>query len=172
MNLKGMARIVPDEKVESKSYIDGLDAGTGSFFFEFDAKEEGDYLLHIDIRKDTRKEKFIMAKINGREEYHIYCVSRKNWTPEGKLMETVHLEKGMNIIEFVNPVGSRADSAAIQYKLMGRELKRATKKFAEENGTEEKPIVFSICEWGFNRPWKWRRRPRSRPPPPGTGSGR
>ena len=155
MNLKGMARIVPDEAVEAKSYIDGLDGATGSFFVEFEAKKEGDYLLHIDIRKDARKEKFIMAKVNGREEYHIYCVSRKNWTPEGKLMEIIHLEKGMNIIEFINPVGSKADSAAIQYKLMGRELKRATKKYAEENGTEEKPIVFSICEWGFNRPWKW-----------------
>jgi hypothetical protein len=47
------------------------------------------------------------------------------------------------------------DSAAIQYKLMGRELKRATRLYAEKNGTEEKPIIYSICEWGFNRPWKW-----------------
>ncbi|MBQ7005685.1 MAG: glycoside hydrolase family 27 protein [Clostridia bacterium] len=155
MKLRGMARIVPDEKVETKNYIDGLDAGNGSFTVEFDAKEEGDYLLHIDISKDSRKNKFIMAKVNGREEIHIYCVSRHNWTPEGKLMETIHLEKGVNVIEFKNPVGSKADSAAIQYKLMGRELKRATKKYAEENGTEEKPIVFSICEWGRNRPWKW-----------------
>lgn len=155
MSLKGMARIVPDEKVETKNYIDGIDAGNGSFTVEFDAKEEGDYLIHLDIRKDSRKNKFIMAKVNGREEYHIYCVSRHNWTPEGKLMETIHLDKGVNVIEFKNPVGSRADSAAIQYKLMGRELKRATKKYAEENGVEEKPIIFSICEWGYNRPWKW-----------------
>ncbi len=155
MSLKGMARIVPDEKVETGNYVDGLDAGNGSLSVEFEAKEEGDYILHIDIRKDSRKSKFIMAKVNGREEYHIYCVSRHNFTPEGKLMETIHLEKGMNIIELVNPVGSRADSAAIQYKLMGRELKRATKKYAEENGVEEKPIIFSICEWGYNRPWKW-----------------
>ena len=47
------------------------------------------------------------------------------------------------------------DSAALQYKLMGRELKRATKLYAEKNGTEEKPIIYSICEWGFNQPWKW-----------------
>lgn len=155
MKLKGMARVVPDENVENKNYIDGIDAGNGSITVEFDAKEEGDYLLHLDISKDSRKEKFIMAKINDKDEYHIYCVSRHNWTPEGKLMETVHLQKGINVIELKNPVGSRADSAAIQYKLMGRELKRASKDFAEKNGTQEKPIIFSICEWGFNRPWKW-----------------
>ena len=45
----------------------------------------------------------------------------------------------------------------MQYANMGRELKRATKKYAEEKGTEEKPIVFSICEWGLNQPWKWGR---------------
>jgi len=38
---------------------------------------------------------------------------------------------------------------------MGRELRRATREYAEKNGVPEKPIVFSICEWGFNRPWKW-----------------
>ena len=156
MTLKGMARIVPDETCDTKQYVDGLDSGTGSIAVVFNAEKAGEYLLHLDIRKDSRKGgKFIMARVNGREECHIYCPSRKNWTPEGKLMETVHLDEGENLIELINPVGSRADSAAIQYKLMGRELKRATKKYAEENGTEEKPIIYSICEWGFNRPWKW-----------------
>ena len=156
MNLKGLARIVPDETCDTKQYVDGLDSGAGSVTVSFNAEKAGTYLIHLDIRKDSRKGgKFIMVKVNGREESHIYCPSRKNWTPEGKLMETVYLDEGENTIELVNPVGSKADSAAIQYKLMGRELKRATKKFAEENGTEEKPIIFSICEWGFNRPWKW-----------------
>ncbi len=155
MKLKGLARIVPDDVVDAKSYIDGLDAGNGSFTVEVEAKKAGDYILHIDIRKDARKEKFLMAVVNSQEEYHIYCVSRKNWTPEGKLQTTVHLEEGINTVEFSNPVGSRMDSAAIQYKLMGRELKRATKKYAEENGVDEKPIIFSLCEWGYNRPWKW-----------------
>ena len=34
-------------------------------------------------------------------------------------------------------------------------LKEATKQVAKENNTEEKPIVYSICEWGKNQPWKW-----------------
>lgn len=155
MKLKGLARIVPDEKIDTKNYVDGLDARNGSFTVEVEAPEAGEYILNIDIRKDARKEKFIMAVVNGHEEYHIYCVSRKNWTPEGKLQTNVYLEGGINTVEFSNPVGSRMDSAAIQYKLMGRELKRATKKYAEENGVAEKPIVFSLCEWGYNRPWKW-----------------
>ncbi len=153
--LKGLARIVKDEKVETGHYIDGLDGASGSFSVEVEAEAAGEYILHIDIAKDARKDKFLMVKVNGDEEYHIYCVSRKNWTPEGKLQTAVYLKKGINTVEFSNPVGSKADSAAIQYKLMGRELKRATKLLAEKNGGEEKPIVFSICEWGLNRPWKW-----------------
>ena len=156
MTLKGLARIVPDDTCDTKQYVDGLDSGAGSIVVSFNAEKAGRYLIHLDIRKDSRRGgKFMMVRVNGREECHIYCPSRKNWTPEGKLMETVCLDEGENTIELINPVGSRADSAAIQYKLMGRELKRATKKFAEENGVEEKPIVFSLCEWGFNRPWKW-----------------
>lgn len=155
MKLKGLARVVPDDTIDTKNYVDGLDAKNGSFSVEVEAEKAGEYILNIDIRKDARKEKFIMAVVNGKEEYHIYCVSRKNWTPEGKLQTTVYLDKGVNTVEFINPVASRMDSAAIQYKLMGRELKRATKLYAEKNGCEEKPIVYSICEWGFNRPWKW-----------------
>ncbi|MBR3815959.1 MAG: alpha-galactosidase [Clostridia bacterium] len=155
MTLKKMARIVPDDVIDDKCYIDGLDSNSGSISVDVDIPEAGEYILHIDIRKDSRDEKFLMAKVNGSEEYHIYCASRKNWTPEGKLQTMIRLEKGTNTIELLNPVGSRMDSAAIQYKLMGRELKRATKLYAEKNGTQEKPIVYSICEWGFNQPWKW-----------------
>lgn len=155
VQLKGLARIVKDERVETKQYIDGLDAGSGSFTAEVTAPTAGKYVLHIDIAKDSRKEKFLIATVNGKQEYHIYCMSRKNWTPEGKLQTEIELNEGVNIVEFSNPIGSRMDSAAVQYKLMGRELKRASKLYAEQNGTKEKPIVYSICEWGLNRPWKW-----------------
>ncbi|MBR3588329.1 MAG: alpha-galactosidase, partial [Clostridia bacterium] len=40
---------------------------------------------------------------------------------------------------------------------MGEELKRATREHAEKNGAEEKKIVYSICEWGRNKPWLWGR---------------
>ena len=67
----------------------------------------------------------------------------------------IHLEAGDNTIELRNPIASKMDSAATQYIAMGKELKRATKLYAEKHGVPEKPIVFSICEWGRNKPWRW-----------------
>ena len=152
--LKGRARLVADEEVFSSAYVTGLDSRNGSFSVKVNAPYDGDYILTLHIKKESRREKFVMIQI-GAEEYHIYAPGTKSPTPEGKAQTTIRLREGENKLVFSNPVGSRMDSAAIQYKLMGRELKRATKKFAEENGTEEKPIIFSICEWGLNQPWKW-----------------
>lgn len=155
VKLKGLARIVPDENLETKSYIDGLDARSGSFTVDVEVDSQGEYILTLDIKKWGAKEKFVMVVVNGHDEYHIYSPGTKAWSNECKAQISIYLEKGVNTVEFSNPVGSRMDSAAIQYKLMGRELKRASKEYAEKNGTAEKPIVFSICEWGINRPWKW-----------------
>ena len=38
---------------------------------------------------------------------------------------------------------------------MAKELRDATQEWAEFTGKPEKPIVFSICEWGFAFPYKW-----------------
>lgn len=65
----------------------------------------------------------------------------------------IALEAGSNTIGLENPVASRQDSAAVQYAKMGRELMRATAEYADRNGTEERPIVYSVCEWGRNLPW-------------------
>lgn len=154
--LKGRARLVADEEVFSSAYVTGLDSRNGSFSVKVNAPYDGDYILTLHIKKENKREKFVMIEIGG-DEYHIYAPGTKSPTPEGKAQTTIRLREGENKLVFSNPVGSRMDSAAIQYKLMGRELKRATKKFAEENGTEEKPIIFSICEWGLNQPWKWGR---------------
>ena len=152
--LKGRARLVADEEVFSSAYVTGLDSRNGSFSVKVNAPYDGDYILTLHIKKENKREKFVMIEIGG-DEYHIYAPGTKSPTPEGKAQTIIRLREGENKLVFSNPVGSRMDSAAIQYKLMGRELKRATKKFAEENGTEEKPIIFSICEWGLNQPWKW-----------------
>ena len=154
--LKGRARLVADEEVFSSAYVTGLDSRNGSFSVKVNAPYDGDYILTLHIKKENKREKFVMIEIGG-DEYHIYAPGTKSPTPEGKAQTTIRLREGENKLVFSNSVGSRMDSAAIQYKLMGRELKRATKKFAEENGTEEKPIIFSICEWGLNQPWKWGR---------------
>ena len=54
-----------------------------------------------------------------------------------------------------NPVVTRADSSYLQYARMGRELQEATKEWAVITGEEERPIIYSICEWGFAYPYKW-----------------
>ncbi|MCM1544410.1 MAG: alpha-galactosidase, partial [Ruminococcus sp.] len=156
--LSGNARIVKDDGRNSDSgeYITGVCSRNGSFSVEFDAPSGGEYALTITVKKESGDERFLRAMINGTDEYHIYIPSANfNNGNYRRTQIVVTLSEGSNVIEFSNPVGSRMDSAAIQYKLMGRELKRATKEYAEKNGIAEKPIVFSICEWGMNQPWKW-----------------
>ena len=38
---------------------------------------------------------------------------------------------------------------------MAYALINASKQVAIENNTDIKPITFSICEWGFRKPWLW-----------------
>ena len=155
LKLKGLARIVKDDAVDGGCYVDGLDSRNGSFSIEYECEKKGEYTINVDFRKHGKGEKFLMITVNGKDEYHLYFPGTKGWTPEGKAQTDIVLKEGLNFIEFSNPVGSKMDSSAIQYKLMGRELKRATAKYAKENGTQEKPIIFSICEWGLNKPWHW-----------------
>lgn len=155
VELKGMAKIIEDDELETKAYISGVCSQNGSFSLNVTAEEEGEYILTLTVKKMGATEKFLMINVNSNDEYHIYFPGTKNWTPEGRGQIKVKLLEGENLVSFSNPVGSRMDSAAVQYKLMGRELKRATKEYAEKNGTEEKPIVYSICEWGLNKPFKW-----------------
>ncbi|MBQ4207251.1 MAG: alpha-galactosidase [Clostridia bacterium] len=155
VTLSGRARIVKDEAIGHR-FITGLCSRAGSFALNTEAEEAGDYVLTFLAAKADDAERFVRITVNGRDEYHVYCTKgRMPLHGERRIQTTVRLQQGVNTLVFDNPVGSRFDSAAVQYKLMGRELKRATKEYAEKNGVPEKPIVYSICEWGFNRPWKW-----------------
>lgn len=150
------AKITPDEKVENGYMVSNLCGGLGELLFDtIEAPEDGDYSLTIVFRKGGMKRKFLTCLVNGEKEYDCYFPSSKGFTPDGRLQIVVTLRKGLNTLKFYNPVASRMDSAQRQYTNMGRELQRATREFAEENGTPEKPICYSICEWGMNQPWKW-----------------
>lgn len=153
VSLKGMAKVFKDEELESGSYIAGIDSHNGSFALDINVSEAGRYILTLTVKRGNN-DAFVMLKTGGKE-YHLYYPRTKNYTKEGRMQTTVELTEGDNHLEFSNSVGSKMDSAAIQYKLMGRELKRAAEEFAEKNGTPVKPIVYSICEWGLNRPHKW-----------------
>lgn len=151
--LYGTAKLFEDEK---GSYIGRLDAGTGSVRFSFvNVPEDGEYILTVIVRKAEETAKYAVVTVNDDKKYPIDFPPTKAWSNQGRQQTKVFLHKGDNTLEIKNPIGSKMDSAAAQYMKMGEELKRATKLYAEKNGVPEKPIVFSICEWGQNQPWKW-----------------
>lgn len=156
--LKKNARIVKDDnkKSDSGEYIVGLCSRNGTVETTVNVSEGGKYAFTLTILKETC-ETFLIANVNNNKEYHIYASKVRAADGYRRIQTVIELEEGDNTIILSNPVGSKRDSSAIQYKLMGRELKRATKEIALKNSVEEKPIVYSICEWGFNSPWKWGR---------------
>jgi len=151
--LYGTAKIIKDK---DESYVSRLDSNMGSVKFSFvNAPEEGEYTITLVVKKAAETEKYATVTVNGKDVYPVDIPPTKAWSRTGRCQVTVRLNKGDNTIEIKNPIGSKMDSAATQYINMGKELKRATKLYAEKNNVPEKPIVFSICEWGKNKPWKW-----------------
>ncbi len=154
--LDGNARLIEDKEVEGGSYIKGLSSYSGTALFtKINAPENGEYVLTLTTRKNGNYEKFLLAQVNAQEKFEIKVPVSKSFTPEGRIQIIVKLQKGENHIKLYNPIGSKMDSSFMQYKKMGQALKRATKEYAEKNGVPEKPIVYSICEWGYNKPYKW-----------------
>lgn len=150
------AKIIEDEKVEGGYVVSNLCGGLGELVFDnIDVPEDGEYTLTIVFRKGGNKKKFLVCCVNGEKEYDCNFPQSKGFTPDGRLQVVISLKKGINTLKFYNPVASKMDSAQRQYTLMGKELNRATKEYAEKTGTPEKPICYSICEWGINQPWKW-----------------
>ncbi|MCQ2463798.1 MAG: alpha-galactosidase [Clostridia bacterium] len=156
--LTGSARIINDATELHGAYIAGLCSHNGTAAFNIsDIPADGKYILTLVARTGRRKKEFAVIRINGIDEYYLYSPSSNPWEEKRNDQLTVELKKGENTVEIFNPIGSAMDSAAFQYKNMGRLLKQASKKQAEITGEEEKPIVFSICEWGKNFPCKWGR---------------
>ena len=156
---EGRARVVWEQD-RDRAFLTGLNARQGAFCLEVSAAKDCEAVLTLIVRKTADAERFLRLTVNGKDEYHLYAPKMRAPMPvvgDRRIQTTVHLSEGGNTLRFDNPVASRFDSAALQYQLMGRELRRATREFAAKNGVPEKPIVYSICEWGFNFPWKWGR---------------
>lgn len=154
--LLGGAKVFPDNNFKSGFVVGALCANNGSLLFDtIEVPEDDDYVLTIVFKKGGFQKKFLVCTVNDTDEYDCRFPSSKGFTPDGRLQVKIKLNKGFNTVKFNNPVGSRMDSAQRQYTNMGAELKRATREYAEKNGVEEKPICYSICEWGLNQPWKW-----------------
>ncbi len=154
--LVGNAKLYAEKKLPTGKYVGGLSYGNGKMIFPaVEAEKEGNYALTIGIHKSMLTEKYAEVVVNDKDIYPIHAGPTKGFTKDGRLQTHIRLKHGNNTIMIHNPIGSRMDSAAKQYKNMGRELKRATKLISEETGMPEKPITYSICEWGKNMPWKW-----------------
>ncbi len=152
--LKGDAKVVNEE--DGKTYVKGLCSSLGTIEFNnIDVPEDGEYIFTLIMRKNTCKGQFCVVTVNGADKYDFLISEQKAFSREGRRQIKINLKAGINTISIANPVASPMDSAAMQYEKMGRELVKATKKYAEENNCEEKKILYSICEWGWNKPWKW-----------------
>lgn len=154
--LKGLARFMDSKASPIKKVVTGLDQNHGSMtYHNITVEEEGDYVLTIDIVKKGRYQKYLMAYINDEDFYGIDFPGQKHWNNTARFQVVVNLKAGINKISLFNPIEKRADSSMLQYVHMGKMLKEATKRVALETETPEKPIVFSLCEWGVNHPWEW-----------------
>lgn len=152
--LTGDAKVITED--DGKTYVKGLCSGLGTIQFNnVNAPDDGEYVLTIIMRKNTCKGQFCVVTVNGTDKYDFLIAEQKAFSREGRRQIKINLKSGDNSIMITNPVASNMDSAAMQYEKMGKELVKATKKFAVENNCEEKKILYSICEWGWNKPWKW-----------------
>ena len=150
------AVIAEDSSLPSGKCIKGLSSNGGACEFNnVTVDADGVYILTLCIRKKNNNNKYCEILVNGADLYKTVLPATKSFTPEGRHQVKIYLSAGVNTVKIYNPVASRRDSAAIQYTNMGKELKRATAEYAAKNGIPEKPIVFSICEWGRNFPWQW-----------------
>ncbi len=154
--LSGLARFMTDTKLPTGSYVSGLDANQGAITYNsIEVDEDGEYVLTINIKKKGAYEKYLIAKINDGEEYEILFPPQKTPNVTARFQVIVRLKQGRNVIKLFNPVTSNADSEMYQYIRMGKALKNASARVAKERNKKEKPIVFSICEWGWGKPYNW-----------------
>ncbi len=154
--LGGLARFMTDTKLPSGSYVSGLDANLGSITYNnIEVDEDGEYVLTVNIKKHGNYEKYLVAKINDDKQYEILFPPQKRFNVTARFQVIVTLKAGKNTIKLFNPVTSDADSEMYQYLRMGNALKTATARVAKERNQKEKPIVFSICEWGWGKPYNW-----------------
>lgn len=151
----GMARVVKFKDLPSGKAIGYLNHGAGTAEFEFNNMPQGKYALTAVFKKSfARKERYMQVIVNGKM-HEIFFPPGKGFSDNGRVQTVVELKGSTNTIVLKNPVATIADSSYIQYKRMGDALKNATKLWAEVTNTPEKPIVYSLCEWGTAKPWEW-----------------
>ncbi len=151
----GRARVVKAKDLPTGKGIGYLNHGAGTATFELEVESGGIYVMTIHSNKNWINFKRYMQVIVNGKLYEAHFPSGHSFSPDARLQIEVRLRSGENTIKLCNPVVTSADSEYIQYKRMGDALKNASKEWAAYTHTEEKPITYSICEWGWGNPWNW-----------------
>lgn len=152
----GRAKIVNIKRLPSGKAVGLLNHNAGTATFRPTIDISGEYVLTLLIYKslNLKHEQYLQVIVNG-EIHEVFAQKTKGFNATGRLQLMVNLKAGENEIVLKNPIRTFADSSYTQYSRMARELKKASKEVAEKTGNPEKPIIFSICEWGTSIPYKW-----------------
>lgn len=151
----GRAKTVKASDLQTKKGIGFINHGAGTATFTFDAPQSGEYVFTIHFKKMTSRKKQYMQIVANGSIYEVFFPPTMAFSPDARVQIMVKLNAGENVVTLQNPVVTRADSAYIQYRRMGQALLNATQAWALFNNTPEKPITYSICEWGTNKPYLW-----------------
>ncbi|HHU44002.1 MAG: glycoside hydrolase family 27 protein [Bacillota bacterium] len=149
-SLQGAARLVNHKKL--KHYVKGLNKGKGALVFKVNSQTDKQSVLTVHIKKKGKYPKFLIAQVNDKR-YQMLFPPQKIWNLTYRHQIKIDIKKGENVIKLYNPIKNKIYSAFYQYRKMGEALIDAVNKVYL--GKEKKPIVFSICEWGRNKPWLW-----------------
>ena len=151
----GRAKPVNVKDLPSGKGIGYLNHGAGTATFAVNVTSGGTYYMTIHSKKNLLNGKrYLQVIVNGKVHEVLFPTGR-SFTPDARLQLEITLQPGENRITLCNPVVTAADSSYIQYHRMGQALKEASAAWAKYTHTEEKPITYSICEWGFAAPWNW-----------------
>lgn len=143
----GMGRTVEDKKLPSGRGIGFISHSSGKAEFKLNAPKKGKYILTVLYRKRfNRREQYLQVKTGGKI-FEVFFPVTKAASKTGRAQAIIELESGENTVVICNPIKTRTDAAFLQYNRMGRALLKASEG--------RKPIVYSICEWGANLPYKW-----------------
>ena len=146
----GLGRTVKEKRLPSGKAMGFLSYGSGKAKFTITAAHAGEYILTVCYRKrKVKRAPYLLVKTGGRFFEVVFPIANA-FTPTGRVQATVELKEGENEIEIGNPIINHADAAFLQYRRMGMALKKASEG--------KKPIMYSICEWGMNRPYLWGRK--------------
>lgn len=140
----------------SIGYVTGLNGGGGSVTFDhIEAAEAGQYVLTIGFYKTYSLGKYVEVVVNDDKTYATTIAPSSGWNNTGRQQIYIDLNEGVNTIKIHNPIKGQKEDSIRRYSKMGNALKAATAEVAEENGTKEKPIFYSVCEHGRTQPWTW-----------------